>query len=95
MTSRAALDEAAMIDLVPHANPPGHEKRGQDVKHVECVSPNSDILECDDIDEEPELHARTYLALAAMFFSIWSKCLLLKVPLLWYATIVVEFDCLS
>lgn len=56
-----------MIDLVPHANPPGHEKTGQDVKHVECVSLASDNLEYDDINEEPELHARTYLALAAMF----------------------------
>lgn len=36
-------------------------------KHLEDVGGNEGNLTYDDVDEEPELHARTYIALLAMF----------------------------
>ena len=36
-------------------------------KHLEQVVTSEDNLVYDDVDEEPELHARTYIALASMF----------------------------
>ncbi len=38
-----------------------------DEKHLEDVGANEHNLVYDDVDEEPELHARTYIALLAMF----------------------------
>lgn len=38
-----------------------------EVKHVEQRTPSEENLVYDEVDEEPELHARTYVALAAMF----------------------------
>ncbi|KAK5444376.1 hypothetical protein LTS15_010491 [Exophiala xenobiotica] len=38
-----------------------------DEKHLEDVGANAHNLVYDDVDEEPELHARTYVALLAMF----------------------------
>jgi hypothetical protein len=38
-----------------------------DEKHLEHVSTNEGNLVYDDVDEEPELHARTYIALLSMF----------------------------
>ena len=47
-----------------------HEKTFEDEKHIEhALTPTKDAnLVYDDNDEEPELHARTYFALLAMFF---------------------------
>jgi hypothetical protein len=44
-----------------------NEKSPADAKHHEDVIDASTDLVYNDDDEEPELHARTYLALAAMF----------------------------
>ena len=53
--------------MVPSTHAAGLEKMGDDVRHVECVSGSRENLEYDNVDEEPELHIQTYLALAAMF----------------------------
>lgn len=36
-------------------------------KHLEKIDPDDQNLVYDDVDEEPELHARTYVALLSMF----------------------------
>lgn len=46
---------------------PDDEKSLPDEKHVEQVITSVDNLVYDDVDGEPKLHARTYVALAAMF----------------------------
>lgn len=38
-----------------------------DEMHLEKIDPNDQNLVYDDVDEEPELHARTYIALLSMF----------------------------
>ena len=45
-----------------------NEKNLSDEKHLEQIVTSETNLVYDDVDEEPELHARTYIALAAMFF---------------------------
>jgi hypothetical protein len=66
MTSNAA-DGSLNSDSV-HAHTPVHEKNLEEVKHLEQTETASGNLVYDDNDEEPELHARTYFALLAMFF---------------------------
>jgi hypothetical protein len=46
---------------------PDNEKNVPGEKHVEQIVTSETNLVYDDVDEEPELHARTYIALAAMF----------------------------
>ena len=43
------------------------ELKGSADRHVEDVPATNDNLEYENDDEEPELHARTWIALAAMF----------------------------
>jgi hypothetical protein len=50
------------------AHSPVHEKNLEEVKHLEQVATSPGNLVYDDNEEEPELHARTYFALLAMFF---------------------------
>ena len=47
-------------------SPPG-EKDLSEEKHLERIVTSESNLVYDDVDEEPELHTRTYIALAAMF----------------------------
>lgn len=44
-----------------------HDDNSVEEKHIERVPTSDTNLVYDDQDEEPELHARTYFALAAMF----------------------------
>lgn len=46
---------------------PDKEKNLSEEKHLERIVTSESNLVYDDVDEEPELHARTYIALAAMF----------------------------
>ena len=50
------------------ARSPVHEKNLEEAEHLEQVVNSSENLVYDDNEEEPELHARTYFALLAMFF---------------------------
>jgi hypothetical protein len=43
------------------------EKNSDEEQHLEHVKTSSLNLEYNDDEEEPEIHARTYIALAAMF----------------------------
>jgi hypothetical protein len=43
------------------------EKNSHEEQHLEHVETSSLNLEYNDDEEEPEIHARTYVALAAMF----------------------------
>lgn len=71
MASNAAAEWVVGDD--PQLNRPGHaysmdnEKNLSEEKHLERVVTSESNLVYDDVDEEPELHARTYIALAAMF----------------------------
>lgn len=49
-------------------------------KHVEDVDTSDHNLVYDDVDEEPELHARTYIALVAMFLLNMVQVLALQGP---------------
>jgi hypothetical protein len=65
MSSIAA--EKAIIPEPGSTHSPGHEQDSTELQQVERI-PTSDLnLVYDDNDEEPELHARTYFALVAMF----------------------------
>ena len=70
MSSNTGAGESVSADHV-HANSSSDEKTFGDEKHVEHVVTSSDNvgsgnLVYDDNEEEPELHLRTYIALAAM-----------------------------
>ena len=56
----------AATDKVVEA-PSRDEKDSSEAQHLEQIVTSEDNLVYDDVDEEPELHARTYIALAAMF----------------------------
>lgn len=61
MSFKAALDASGEIP------PLEEEKNMSDEKHLERTVTSESNLVYDDVDEEPELHARTWLALGAMF----------------------------
>ena len=70
----------------PRLNGPGHaisphnEKTLTEEKHVEEDVTSEPNLVYDDVDEEPELHARTYLALGAMFLFFFVDVFALQGP---------------
>lgn len=65
MSSAAAAD-GSVSSVLTHS--PAHEKTFEQEKHLEyTVTSSSANLVYDHDDEEPELHTRTYIALAAMF----------------------------
>lgn len=67
MTSDTSAEKAPNFEAEPQQLSV-HEENTMEDKHLERT-PTSDLnLVYDDLEEEPELHARTYLALAAMFF---------------------------
>jgi hypothetical protein len=79
MSSDAAPREST--DLQPvQADSSFQEKSFEDVKHIEHVLPSTDNLVYDRDNEEPELHARTYLAVAAMFLLNLVQVLALQAP---------------
>jgi hypothetical protein len=51
-----------------------------DQKHLEHVMSNEGNLVYNDVNEEPELHARTYIALLAMFLLNYVQVLALQSP---------------
>lgn len=59
-------DESLNSDSA-QAHTPVNEKNSEKVDHLEQVVTDASNLVYDDNEEEPELHARTYFALAAMF----------------------------
>ena len=80
MTSPTASDGAVTTNVVLHTESPGREKISEDVKHVECASPVGENLMYDNDEEEPQLHARTYFALAAMFLLNLVQVFALQAP---------------
>jgi hypothetical protein len=79
MSSNTAPREST--DLQPaQADSSFQEKSFEDVKHIEHVLPSTDNLVYDHDNEEPELHARTYLAVAAMFLLNLVQVLALQAP---------------
>ena len=54
----------------PSSNTLSHdeEKNTSETNHIELLATRNDNLSYDNIDEEPELTSRTWIALAAMFF---------------------------
>jgi hypothetical protein len=84
MAFNTAADWVAGED--PRLNGPGqapspdNEKNLSEEKHLERIVTSADNLVYDDVDEEPELHARTYIALAAMFLLNLVQVLALQGP---------------
>ena len=54
-------------DQVVEASSPDDEKEFPEEKHLERNVTSEENLVYDDVDEEPELHFRTYIALLSMF----------------------------
>ena len=82
MSSNVVVDRSTNSESV-HAHPPvpvQEEKAFEEDKHLEHVHTSSPNLAYDDNDEEPELHARTYFALTAMFFLNLVQVLALQGP---------------
>lgn len=71
MAFNTAADWVADEDPRPNgpgqAPVPDNEKNVPDEKHPERIVTSETNLVYDDVDEEPELRARTYIALVAMF----------------------------
>jgi hypothetical protein len=61
------VGEGPRLNGPGQAPSPGNEKDLSEEKHLERIVTSEENLVYDDVDEEPELHARTYIALAAMF----------------------------
>jgi hypothetical protein len=57
-----------------------NDKCQHDAAHTETVTPTVSNLNYGDEEEEPELHARTYFALAAMFLLNLVQVLALQGP---------------
>ncbi len=70
----------AATDKVVEARSPDDEKDSSEEKHLEPIVTLETNLVYDDVDEEPELHARTYIALAAMFLLNLVQVLALQGP---------------
>ena len=65
----AIAPEGSLNSDSMHAHtPPVNEKNTEELKHLEHTTTSPGNLVYDDNEEEPELHARTYFALLAMFF---------------------------
>lgn len=64
------VDQFQMSSIVDHdgSEPLGQEKEPEQFEHVEQSRNSSDRNLVYEEDEEPELHAQTYMVLAAMFF---------------------------
>jgi hypothetical protein len=67
-------------EVVSSTHPTGSEKMSDKDGHVECVSASGENPEYDNVDEEPELHIQTYIALAAMFLLNMVQVLALQGP---------------
>ncbi len=67
MTSNAPQGSLHSGSMQAHT-PPVQEKNTDELKHLEHATTSPGNLVYDDEEEEPELHARTYFALLAMFF---------------------------
>jgi hypothetical protein len=66
MSSDLTSEKAVNSEIGQVSSPPA-EKTSDEEQHLEHVKPSSVNLEYNDDEEEPEIHARTYVALAAMF----------------------------
>lgn len=62
------------------AGPTPSEKTIEEPKHLEMVTTQASNLVYDQDEEEPELHARTYFAVAAMFLLNMVQVLALQGP---------------
>lgn len=78
MSSKATAEKVATSkpDLVHSLV---QEKSSDDEKHLEHV-PSEINLEYNDDEEEPEIHARTYVAVAAMFLLNFVQVVALQGP---------------
>ena len=79
MSSETGASESVSAEHV-QAQSSADEKTLEEEKHLERVVTSSANLVYDDNDEEPELHARTYFALAAMFLLNLVQVLALQGP---------------
>lgn len=66
--SISAARMESTINGVPDCPPGGNEKDDFETIHTEETATCAGNLIHDDDNQEPELHLRTYIALAAMFF---------------------------
>jgi hypothetical protein len=55
-------------------------KGSSEAKHVEHIDSSVDNMTYDDADKEPELQARTYLALSSMFIMMVAQVMSLQSP---------------
>lgn len=68
------------------------EKTMEDPKHLETVNSQTSNLAYSQDDEEPELHARTYFAVAAMFFLNMVQVLALQGPPTVVSETIIQFS---
>lgn len=79
MSSDTAADGSVNSELA-QKHSPVDEKAFDEGKQLEHVVTSSENLVYDDDEEEPELHIRTYFALAAMFLLNLVQVLALQGP---------------
>ena len=82
-----ATPEKIVISERGQGRPPLDEKSSAEEQHLEHVTASDANLEYNDDEEEPEIHTRTYVALAAMFLLN-----LVQVVALQGSPAVVRFD---
>lgn len=81
MTSKSVVLEVENSDIQPgQGNESGHNTSSEVEKSLDHGLPSTGDWVYDHDDEEPELHMRTYFALAAMFFLNLVQVLALQGP---------------
>jgi hypothetical protein len=80
MFSEAVPDRGENPKLAPQNHLPDGEKVDEDVFQPKIVPVPEDDYYYDNNEDEPELHVRTYLALAAMFLLNMVQVLALQGP---------------
>jgi hypothetical protein len=65
---------------IGQVTPPIAENNSYEAQHLEHAKTSSRKLEYNDDEEEPEIHARTYVALAAMFLLNFVQVVALQGP---------------
>jgi hypothetical protein len=79
MSSDPSTEKIASSEIGQVPSPPV-EKNSHEAQHLEHAKTSSLNLEYNDDEKEPEIHARTYVALAAMFLLNFVQVVALQGP---------------
>ena len=77
---KKVASENAKVDHIVNVLPHTNEKDLSHESHVKCINTSTDDFIYDNIDEELELHARTYVAVGAVVIIYFIKVIALQGP---------------